>query len=177
MANKKKQTTINNIEQLNIDINYEKLAEAIAKALRKSDSSELASKQQCSFWTGVRRIIKGEKSSDGRFLTAPLAIVLSIVFRFLAVICLLILPYALISFVSAVVQLPWQWSTAAINIVWILISVALMIIIFLFFVMLWGAANDIAEEKDKTVVLGLFSAIVSTAALVVAVIALKNGIG
>jgi len=178
MGKKKQPVAVNNINQLNLEIDYDKLAEAIVRALEKAKEppkdSEVAKRKRV--WLAVRSILKGEKSNDGRFLAAPFAFVVSIVFRVVALMGALAITVFDFGVVYSLVMAEWQGVSIAANIVIIIISFALTVAGLLYMVVFWGAANDVEHEKDKNYVISVFSGLMSVAALIVAIISLYKGI-
>ena len=173
-----RKTVIYNIKQVCNELDYDKLAEAIVKAQEKANPSETETteKQKASLWRSIGRILKGEKSRDGRFLSAPFLLVISFLYRAIAILGIIFLIIADTASVVAFTKLSWQgWQIAA-NILIAVFVVVVSFAIFLYMVIFWGAANDIEHEKDKNYVISVFSGLVSVAALIVAIIALYKGV-
>ena len=180
MGKRDKSQVINNIDQLNLEIDYDKLAEAIVKAQKEATESEKAEtniKEKQNIFKSIFRILRGERSKDGRMLSTPFAFLVSYVFRITAISGVILLVLFDIGFVKSFAALQWQGAVFVKNILAIGLIILANVAIFLFMVLFWGAANDVEYEKDKNYVVGVFSGIVSVAALIVAIIALFNGIG
>lgn len=178
-GSKNKAKTVNNISQINLEIDYDKLADAIVRANERAKAQDERpdKKTKTRFFPAIWKIIKGEKSEDGRFLSAPFAIIINALFRTIAIFGILGITLLIIATVYALGQVSWQgWSIAS-NIVCILCVLGTSIIVFLYMLMFWGAANDVQHEKDKNYVISVFSGLISLAALIVAIIALYKGIG
>ncbi len=176
-GNKNKAKTVNNISQLNLEIDYDKLAEAIVKAQEQAKNGCRYPKVKGKFFPAIWMVIKGEKSKDGRFLSEPFKLLISFVFRTIALIGFLLLIIADVAAVKTIAEMVWQgWHILA-NILAVIIVISISFILLLYMVVLWGAANDIEHERDKDYVINVFSGIVSLAALVVAIIALLKGVG
>ena len=157
MAKKKeKPQIINNIGELNLDIDYDKLAEAIVKAQDE--------KQQC------------EKKS---FVSNSFAFWISLFFRFVppvGVVACILGFCALIKYVTCAAV----WNTAydiIVNILMIWLIVLILLALVGYFIIMWKAAKEIEQEKDKNFIVAVFSGIVSFAALIVALVALFKGVG
>ncbi len=179
MGKKDYKTTINNINQLNLEIDYDKLADAIVRANEKAKflSESTENEKKTRFFPAIGRIIKGEKSKDGRFLSAPFAEIISVIFRGIAIFGIIAVILYDIATVMALLQVSWHGWNIAINILGILVAIAISITVFLYMIIFWGAANDVKHEKDKNIVISVFSGLVSVAALIVAIIALYKGVG
>lgn len=179
MSKKEKAAVVNNIKELNLEKDYDKLAEAIVKAQEKAkdEKTKSGTNGKPRFFSAIWSIIKGEKSKDGRFLSAPFAIIISAVYRIIAIFGIIAVVLLLIATVLALRQVSWLGWNIASNIMGILFALTMSITVFLYMVLFWGAANDVRHEKDKNYVISVFSGLVSVAALVVAIIALYKGIG
>lgn len=178
-SGRNKPQTINNISQLNLEIDYDKLAEAIVKAQEKAkdEKTKSGTNGKPRFFSAIWSIIKGEKSKDGRFLSAPFALIISLLYRAIAIFGLIAIVVLCVATGMSAVKVSWQgWSILA-NIFVIGIMLVVAVTIFLYMLLFWGAANDVKHEKDKNYVVSVFSGLVSVAALIVAIIALYKGVG
>lgn len=176
---KNKPQTVNNINQLNLEIDYDKLAEAIVKAQEraKDKTSDSSKDGKTKFFPAIWRILKGEKSEDGRFLSAPFAVIISCLYRFIAILGLIAAVLLGVATVMAIGKVSWQGWNILSNVLAIIFVIAVTMTVFLYMLMFWGAANDVKHEKDKNYVISVFSGLVSVAALIVAIIALYKGVG
>ena len=159
MAKKKeKMQVINNIGELNLDIDYDKLATAIATAQEKASADANQSK---------------------KFTSGTFAMFIAVAFRCVAIlgwILAIATPFAIVNMVQSFV---WDGFGSAVgNILGIAFSVALFMILVLYSFLLWKSAKEIETEKDRNYMISVFSGIVSFAALIVALIALfDKGVG
>ena len=179
MSKKEKAAVVNNIKELNLEIDYDKLAEAIVKAQEKAkdEKTKSGTNGKPRFFSAIWRIIKGEKSKDGRFLSAPFALIISLLYRAIAIFGLIAIVVLCVATGMSAVKVSWKgWSILA-NIFVIGIMLVVSVTIFLYMLLFWGAANDVKHEKDKNYVVSVFSGLVSVAALIVAIIALYKGVG
>ncbi len=176
MGKPAKTPVINNINHLNLEIDYDKLAEAIVKAQEqaKENAIEAPEEGKESLFRSIVRILKGKKSSDGRFLSAPFAVILSLAYRMIAIIGLIASIVLAIALVRSFASATWHGWAILGNIVMIVLGIALLFSLFLYLIVFWGAANDVEQEKDKNYVINVFTGLVSLAALIVAIIALNN---
>ena len=158
MAKKKdKPQVINNIGEVNLDIDYDKLADAIVKAQEKADNNANQSKKFTSgmFSMSVFVILR-LAASWGMILSLVIAVSCSEVFG----------AFAWSSF-GAVIK----------NVIQIIIQVSLVVLTAFYSLLLWKSAKEIETEKDRNYIISVFSGIVSFAALIVALVALFKGVG
>ena len=151
-------------------IDYEKLAEAIVVAERKANEAQKDNqvRQKISVWKSIGYIMKGKSSEDGRYLVGPFAVLAALFFRILAVATFISL---LLVDIFAVWNWDWFWAALGntlIFLIWLMANPVLFLLLFLFL----GAANDIENEKDRSIVLSVFSGITSIVAIVIAIIAI-----
>lgn len=158
MAKKKdKPQIINNIQELNLEIDYDKLAEAIVKAQKSSED---------------------EANRKKRFTSGTFAMIIALAFRGVAILGWLIAfatPFAIINVAKSLV-----WNEVGViigNVLGIVFTVALFIVLVLYSFLLWKSAKEIQTEKDRNYIISVFSGIVSFAALIVALVALFKGVG
>ena len=190
----------------NVQINYDKLADAIVKAQRKA--KELEEQNECSnmqidynsitdaiveannrvnntnqteingeklgFWKAVWYILKGGKSNDGRFLTAPFIVIINVTYIVLAFLSFLFSIIGILGFGAYywINIASWEQSNIASNVFSIIIMICIMGVLLVFCIVFKGAANDIKHEKNKNYVFGVFSGLISVISLIIAIIAL-----
>lgn len=153
----RKPPVVNNIQELNLEIDYEKLAEAIVKAQDKS--SENANKDMA------------YTSSTFSFFITTIFRSFSVFGWFLSFIILLVIAYAIRDCVQS------GGAYLVENILVIMVEIFLGTVLFLFSIMLWKSAKEIQFSRDRNYIISVFSGIVSFAALVVALVALFKGVG
>ena len=155
--NKGKPQVINNIQELNLEIDYDKLAEAIVKAQEKSEDEAN----------------KKKKYTSGTFAT-----IISFAFRAVSVVGWLVAILVSVALVNIVPSLVWTGVGIIFsNVAAILLVLVLLIILALYSFLLWKSAKEIETEKDRNYIISVFSGIVSFAALIVALVALFKGVG
>ena len=172
MAKKKdKPQTINNIDNLHLEIDYDKLAEAIVKAQEKSAELNVIEShpaEKTGFWRAIWLILCNKETKTGNRASGALAVVLAFVFNAACVVGIAItgiIVYYLIE--------KYNWDQKAAYIVpQILFVVVLLFLALLTSLIFRGIANEIGAEKDRNYILSFFSGIVSFAALIVALVAL-----
>lgn len=158
MAKKKdKPQVINNIGEINLEIDYDKLAESIVKAQEKNEN---------------------EANGKKKFTSGTFALIISLAFRgvaFLGWLIALAMPFAIINTAKSFV---WNEVNVVMgNVFGIAFAVALFVVLVLYSFMLWKSAKEIETEKDRNYIISVFSGIVSFAALIVALVALFKGVG
>ena len=158
MAKKKdKPQVINNIQELNLEIDYDKLAEAIVKAQEKSET---------------------EANRNKKFTSSVLALIVIFTLRIVSVfgwILVATMPFAIVNMAQSLI---WnEFGNIVSNVFIIVFAISMLIFIGLYSVLLWKSAKEIDSEKDRNYIISIFSGIVSFAALIVALVALFKGVG
>ena len=179
MAKKKeKPQIINNIQELNLEIDYDKLAKAIVQAQNSLDEipeeSDDTPITPIRFWKGVCNIIVNKKGVTKDLLAASMSLLLSFVFNVLAILLILV---AIASFILCGVDV-YKVVTSDISL-WFeaLVYFCTAIVLLFLSLLMRGIANDISWENNKNYIVSAFSGVVSFAALVVALVALLTGVG
>ena len=196
----------------NMQIDYDKLADAIVKAQRKA--KELEEQNECSnmqidynsitdaiveannrvnntnqteingeklgFWKAVLKffastwyIIIGKKSSNNDLITAPFKVVIKFFYNIISI----IIPTSLVVLLSKngfswAIIAKWQGLGFIINSACVALLILSIVLFILLAILFRGVANDIEYEKDKSVVLSVFSCTVSMISIIIAIIAL-----
>lgn len=189
---KKKEETKVNIEKVNIEINYDKLAESIVKSkeiakekeqIKVKELQELEEKakkeekrKKIGFWEAIkffRKLHKGEIDTKGEatpmimpMLTSLMAFVFSIIFNILSLLFFI----GIVLF--AIFEMSWQTNQIITNISVLFLFLVIDIILYVISFMMRVVGNDIEKTKDKHYVLALFSALVGFVALIVSMVAL-----
>lgn len=158
MAKKKdKPQVINNIQELNLEIDYKKLADAIVKAQEE---------------------IQEKNNGAKNFTSSAFATITSLAFRGVAILGWIVAFAMIVATWNIFITLEWLTLIEVIkNIMIIVVGLALFLMIFLYSLLLWKAAKEIEKEKDRNYIIAVFSGIVSFAALIVALVALFKGVG
>ena len=167
----RKPPVVNNIQELNLDIDYDKLAEAIELA-RKVNNKADNKKDEASkvgFWKKVYYVIVNKSNDSTVSLTAALSSLMSLFFNMIALLLFLfgVLCLAMIFVVIS------QKSNYHYLIFYMLLAVLMLMLALI----MRGIANEIGREKDKNYIIATFSGIVSFVALIVALVALFKGVG
>ena len=158
MAKKKdKPQVVNNIQELNLEIDYDKLAESIVKANSQLDA---------------------EANKSKKFTSGMFSISVFIILRVIALLGWIIAFALLIGSINTFIEMSWNdFSTISGNIFQIIYSITITVLLVLYPLMLWKSAKEIETEKDRNYIISVFSGIVSLAALIVALVALFKGVG
>ena len=158
MAKKKdKPQVINNIQELNLEIDYDKLAESIVKANTKLDA---------------------EANQSKKFTSGMFSMSVFVILRVIALLGWIIAFALLLGSINTVIEMSWNdFSTISGNIFQIIYSITITVLLVLYPLMLWKSAKEIETEKDRNYIISVFSGIVSFAALIVALVALFKGVG
>ena len=158
MAKKKeKPQVINNIQELNLEIDYDKLAESIVKANSKLDA---------------------EANQSKKFTSGMFSMSVFVILRVIALLGWIIAFALLLGSINTFIEMSWNdFSTISGNIFQIIYSITITVLLVLYPLMLWKSAKEIETEKDRNYIISVFSGIVSFAALIVALVALFKGVG
>ena len=158
MAKKKdKPQVVNNIQELNLEIDYDKLAEAIVKANSQLDA---------------------EANKSKKFTSGMFSISVFVILRVIALLGWIIAFALLIGSINTFIEMSWNdFSIISGNIFQIIYSITITVLLVLYPLMLWKSAKEIETEKDRNYIISVFSGIVSFAALIVALVALFKGAG
>ena len=158
MAKKKdKPQVINNIGEINLEIDYDKLAEAITNANNELDA---------------------EANKSKKFTSGMFSISVFVILRVIALLGWIIAFALLLGSISMFIEMSWNgFSAIAKNIFQIIYSIIIIVLLVIYPIMLWKSAKEIETEKDRNYVISVFSGIVSFAALIVALVALFKGVG
>lgn len=139
------------------DIDYDKLAETIVIAQEKSEA---------------------EANKKGKFTSGTFSLLVSVVFRVIAVFGVIIAVAIPSAIINSLQSLIWsEFGNIVSNIIYIALIVVFWLIIIAYAFILWKSAKEIEEEQDRNYIISVFSGIVSFAALVVALVALFKGVG
>ena len=173
MAKKKdKPQVINNIQELNLEIDYDKLAEAIVKAQNKAAKDENPI-EKIGFWKAVWFIIRNKEAKNGKRTAILLAEIMNSIFNSMAIIAIL---FAILTIVVSVQKLNWNMDFWQI-VIQLLIIAVFVVDALVTSIMFRAIANEIGAEKDRNYITTLFFGFTSLASLVVALIALFKGVG
>lgn len=154
---KKDEETKVNIEKVNIEIDYDKLAEVIVKPKEIVNAEQVTN--------------NGTKSNT---VSSFFAAIISIVFGLLGAFSVLMAIGGVISFFQYLPKSIWTNCDAIINSINQILVYLILIIIFVVFAFLsFSSIKEIMREKDRNYIVSVFSALTSLVALIVAFIALK----
>ena len=173
MAKKKeKSQVINNIGELNLEIDYDELADAIVKAQNKSKESNTF-KEKIGFWKATWLIIRNKEPQNGNKTAVLLSEVMAYIFNTIALCCLSLFVLIVVSsFVN------FAWSNVPSELITQIVVLASILGLLLAIALIFRCiANEIRAEKDRNYIVSVFSGLVSFAALIVALVALFKGVG
>ena len=175
MAKKKdKPQVINNIQELNLEIDYDKLAEAIAKVQNQSSTIDFYNKDDHEY---VTKTLSGKIKRN--YFSFSIGKLVSWLFYALGIgeTYLTIIFFPLVYDYFYNLALSQNYSAFFSRTMGISYVIALLIISMLLFCVLFNIAKEISKEKDRNYIISVFSGIVSFAALIVALVALFKEVG
>ena len=155
--NKDKTQIINNIGKLNLEIDHDKLAKAIVKAQYEAE----------------------QQAKQKSYVSNSFAFWISLFFRLVPVFGIAVCGIGVFSIIDYAVNIA-VWNTInniISNVLALVVMSVLLISLGAYCIIMWKAAKEIEQEKDKNFIVSVFSGIVSFAALIVALVALFKGVG
>jgi hypothetical protein len=175
---------------IKLDINYEKLADAILTAQKKSsnDNTIESPKEKPSLFRAIKIILFTNKDTGDRLTVGLLSVPIIVLFKLIAFIGFIIICYTMYKttkelFFTSVMSKAFRqvfnnnWTEIGIilkNVFIFIQNLILSFASFLYLVIMWGASNELNKSRDKNFAISLFSGIVSFAALIISLIALKG---
>ena len=171
MAKKKeKKQTINNIQELNLEIDYDKLAESIIRVQNQSLKIDINKEYLSSTFSG---------KIANNYFALSLNQLLSKFFYILCVLDVLLTALTSIrtfNYIHDFLINSGHSVGYSIVVTVSIIFLQLFISAFLFCILI-NIAREIKKESDRNYIVSVFSGIVSFAALIVALVALFKGVG
>lgn len=167
-----------NSTQASVEIDYDKLANAIVKANRMANKEELQSepkgKTEVKFFKGLWRLIKGDIDTDEQMTLGLFSLILSFFFFTIAIIGFIFAFFIICALVVEIIKTEWVCSQILNNIVLIVVVALFAFIVFFISIIALCAGREVEKSKDKNFIFNAFSGVVGLIALVVALIALKK---
>ena len=177
---KRKQRVINHIRNVNLEIDYDKLAKAFAKVTNEEAQANQTQfdkmKQKVSLKTFVKNVIDivfNRKQQNSDTTASLFAKSISIIFNFCAISGLVFFVYDMITMYNIIKTS----ENIKQIIICVFIAVLFGVICLTMSLIFRGIANEIKLERDRNYIVSVFSGIVSFAALIVALVALFKGVG
>ena len=175
MNNREKKILISSSRANIVEIDYEKLAEALVKAEEKYNEIKSGAKdinEKQGLLKSIISILKGKRSKDGSLSYAPFAVVIIALYKTIAITGGILLVPFIMGCLNYCASMQWSGSMMFTNLITIVIMIIAFVFILLYMLMFWGAANDMEYEKDKEYVINVFTGLVSIAALTISIIKL-----
>lgn len=141
-----------------------------SEALKRADK-ELPLK---SVFKSIWLILRGKVNTGERITTNIFASLLSLLFQTLAVLGWTISIIGIYIGCKQMVLMRWTGFTIVTNLLVLILWAGIILAIILYSILLWGSSKELDKTDDKNFVVSVFSGVVSLAALVVALIALKG---
>lgn len=177
-----KKTVVNSrIENMNMEIDYDKLAKAIVKAQEAAKNmDDSPQRDKVSFWKALKIAVIESRKSKGRMTAIAFTYLAQII---LTTFFMLFITIAGLSGIGIFISLYYgakllglsnlgSIANVVVNILMAILSFLLMSLSGAFGLALFGAANEIAYEKDRNYVVAILSAIASFSAMVISLVAL-----
>jgi len=167
-------TVTNNVT---VEIDYEKLADAIVKAQKKAEEKPLEAeeRQKMKFRKAMCMILCNKKDTKDRMTMGLMAIPLELSFKVLAVIGWTACGCVIVAGVKQGIAMFLMQEQLLAQSGRMVFLASVVVLLFLLSLLLWGAANEMGRTNDKNFVAAIFSSLVGFAALILALIALEKG--
>lgn len=173
----KPKVVVNNI------IDPDKLAEAMLKAeliKKEQEDKNVETNKRMTFLAKLKIIISvilNKNQTDGLLTAGFFGGLLSMIFNVMAILGGFVFLVGLVSLGVKIFTVSWAYNKIFENVCIILFSAILLAATPIYALLFRAAANEMAVEKDRNYIISVFSAVVSLAALVVALVALLKGVG
>jgi hypothetical protein len=145
----------------------------------KMPKREDEANEKMTLWNFLKKVwlvLTNKADTHGNMTSGSFAMLVSVVFRAVALAGFLFLTVGMYTTVLYAIQLPWQGWLAVIKNIYVLTMMAMILFILgMYSLIMWGASNEMRKEKDKNYIVSVFSGVVSFAALIVALVALVKG--
>ena len=146
----------------------------------KMPKQEDKASEKMTLWNFLKKVwqvLTNKADTHGNMTSGAFAMLVSVVFRAVALAGFLIFAVGTYATVLYAIQLPWQgWVVVIKNIYVLTMVVMILFILGMYSLIMWGASNEMSKEKDKNYIVSVFSGVVSFAALIVALVALLRGV-
>lgn len=172
----------NEDQKIEIEIDYDKLAQAIVKANRLAEKTEQVHEESekkgnafVVFWKAVWKLLTGKYKVEGEYwITSVFSVILSAIFFIVGWLGFIGSIGAFAYFLYyAIKVLSWTGAESiAQNIFFLIFELVIVFIAFLISLMMIGAGREAQKLKDKNFIVSAFSGMVSLVALIVSLIAL-----
>lgn len=175
--NKLKNKPAANNNTATLEIDYEKLADAIVKAQQKAaePKEEPDNQGKPKFFKSFWLLLRGKLNTDDQLSMGTLALLLRFMFCFISIIGMLFAGYLIYDLVTVLILMNWDQTAVIVENVFILLGYAVFIpFAVIISVLFYAISKEIEKSKDKHYVASFFSCVVSLAALIISLVALKS---
>lgn len=158
-----------------MEIDYEKLAEAIVKANNKQNTENVKQEEEINFSAkekfrilrkGIIQIITCKNKTETALTTGFFAMLVSLLFRALALFGVFAFASLIIGLFDTCCGMTWAGLQFLPNIFTVLTTILIGIALLMYSLIIWGSATEIENEKDKNYIISVFSGIVTFVALI-----------
>lgn len=156
-----------------VGIDYMELAGNIEKTPSKPQQNPERKEAKPGFLKAIFLILRGKVNTGETLTLGLLSLPLAALFRILAVIIGVLLPIAVYASIKWSLSIQWTGLSVLFNISTLLVWGSLGVAACVYAIFLWGASKELETTEDKEFVTSVFSGVVSLAALIVALIALR----
>lgn len=177
---------INNTNNIKCEIDYEKLANAIVEAQKRSKEKDLielkngdnnnkndsgkttdnTKKEKKSLFKSIWSILRNKVDTDDEMTIGTFSFLLEMFFRFVAgfgSILIILLTGTHIVKLSVSDYACWE------KVIYSIVTVVLGFMALLFCVLIWGTSNEISREKDKNYLMTIFSSVTGLIAVIISI--------
>lgn len=166
----------NKNKKVSVEIDYDKLAEAIVKAQIKLNQSEPSHQKPRpswkKFWRNIWEIICRKNKTNGDLTIDGFKLILSITFDTLCFAGVFVFIKFLVFTINHFGDFVWSKNAIVYNVIDIVMFSVIGVIILLISLLFRGAAHEMQYEKDRHFVMAVFSSFISIIAVIISIIAL-----
>ena len=174
---KKKAVSTPNINKVIVEIDYDKLANTILAVQQRVDISKediQGQEEKFGLIKVIWWILRNKKNTHERMTMAFMAIPIMFLFKIISIVGFISVVGLIWSGISQGISMQWDVNSIIDNVLSLSLLVWGIIMVFFCSLIMWGVASEIEKTEDKHFLAAVFSGIISLAALIISIIAIKG---
>lgn len=121
----------------------------------------------------IFQILFNKIATESRMTVSILSSIVGVTFRLSAIVLFIFTIFSSVALIFVYKDISWAGiGVILVNVLKGILVLAVLIILSLYAILLWGAANEIDREQDKNYIVAIFSGVVSFVALIIGMVAL-----